>query len=47
MVYRYEENLEDKGLKIPKAVGLRMTMPQAAGKKPNFFHKNTVLAITL
>ena len=32
VVYRYEENLEVKDLKIPKAVGLRMTMPQAAGK---------------
>ena len=49
MVYRYEENLEVKGLKIPKAVGLRMTMPQAAGKKThNFFIKIlTVLSITL
>ena len=39
VVYRYEENLEVKDLKIPKAVGLRMTMPQAAGKKTNFFIK--------
>ena len=44
MVYRYEENLEVKGLKIPKAVGLRMTMPQAARKKYLFFfHKNITL----
>ena len=49
VVYRYEENLEVKDLKIPKAVGLRMTMPQAAGKKThNFFIKIlTVLSITL
>ena len=35
VVYRYEENL---GVKGPKDVDLRMTMPQAAGKKLTFLH---------
>ena len=33
-VYRDEENLRVKGPKKNKDVGLPMTMPQAAGKKP-------------
>ena len=32
VVYRYEENLGVKGPNKNKDVGLRMTMPQAAGK---------------
>ena len=51
VVYRYEENLGVKGpnKKNNKDVGLRMTMPQAAGKKiflskieKNFTHKPVV-----
>ena len=38
VVYRYEENLGVKGPNNNKNnnVGLRMTMPQAAGKNSNF-----------
>ena len=39
VVYRCEENLRVKGPKSNnnKDVGLRMTMPQAAGKKGSYY----------